>query len=160
MKIGMSPKIGTPFVSMRGGVGGGVFIIDAAAVAMAVDVADAAVGCDCFEGVFFETGLILTPLVGFDLVVLPPTGVDLLGSAAAAVVALEEAGVEVDLLLSIFRFFFFGLSSMADSDVLASFASFDCAFFFPFDFVAASWSAFFCKRFHILRLNFGIKRPI
>lgn len=159
MKIGMSPKIGTPFVSMRGGVGGGVFITDAAAAvaAAAVVVADAAagvaVGCDCFAGVFFATGLILTPLVGFDLVILPSTGVDLLGSAAAAVVAVEEAGVEVDLLLSIFRFFFFGLSSIADSDVLASLAGFDCAFFFPFDFVAASWSAFFCKRFHILRLN-------
>lgn len=138
MKIGISPKIGTPFVSMRGGVGGGVLIADAAAAAAAAATTvddDDAVGCDCCVGVFFAAGLTLTPVVDFGLVGLLSGGVDLFGSlltateAAAAVTAVAVvvtvAAAEVVLVLSTFRFFFFGLSSMADSDVLTSFTGFD-----------------------------------
>lgn len=148
--------MGTPFVSMRGGVGGGVFItdaavatavvvaavtvvaVDAAAVAFAAD-ADA-VGCVCFDGVFFAAWPAPPPplLAVLDFVVLVSVGFDLVGSLSTFV-----AGTVV-LFLSIFRFFFFGLSSMADSDVLASFAGFDC-FFFPFDLISASCSIFFYK---------------
>lgn len=46
MKIGISPKIGTPFVSIRGGVGGGVFITDAAAAAAAETAVADVVGVD------------------------------------------------------------------------------------------------------------------
>lgn len=155
MKIGMSPKIGTPFVSIRGGVGGGVFITDVAVEAAAVTAAAAAVvfvnddddddvvGCDCFDCVFFIAGPAPAALVDFDLMDLLSTGVDLVGSLMAAATTAAAVAVGVDLVRSIFRFFFFGLSSMADSDVFISFADFDCAFFFPFGLAATSWSAFF-----------------
>lgn len=153
MKIGISPKIGTPFVSIRGGVGGGVFITDVAVEAAAVIVAaavvvdDDVVGCDCFDCAFFIAGPALAALDDFDLVDLLSAGVGLVGSFMAAATTAVAVGVGVDLVRSIFRFFFFGLSSMADSDVFISFADFDCAFFFPFGLAATSWSAFFYKSY-------------
>lgn len=160
--MGISPKIGTPFVSGRGGVGGGVFIAGGATVAALaffgfadddddVDVDVDAMGCNCFNGFVFAvcsvdawTKLVAFGFVGFDSFGSLSAVAFLFVSFAVTVGMVAATGDTADFVLSIFRFFFFGLSSATDSDVLASLAGFN-DFFFPFGLAVTSCSARFWK---------------